>query len=162
MYQHIIAAVDGSTHADKALLQAGLLARQVGARLTVAHIVNLQNLARADSELVPTTEGLAQAQARGRAILEQARQRLADAYDLPAELHLGDSWHGKRDMAQVLARFAKEVDADLLVLATHGRTGLRHMLMGSFIENVMRAAPCPLLVVQSRLNAAGSGARLAA
>jgi nucleotide-binding universal stress UspA family protein len=149
MYQHIIAAVDGSPHADKALLQAGQLAHLLGARLTVVHIVNLQELARADAELVPTPALHTQAQARGRAIIGKSLQLLQNEIGIEAGSHLGESWHGKRDMAGVLVRFATATDADLLVLATHGRSGLVHMLMGSFIENVMRVATCPLMIVRS-------------
>lgn len=149
MYQHIIAAVDGSPHADQALRQAGLLAHLLGARLTLVHIVNLQELARGDTELVATPALHQQAQQRGKTLLGKAQHLLREEIGIEAGTHLGESWHGKRDMASVLVRFADATDADLLVLATHGRSGLVHMLMGSFIENVMRIAHCPLMIVRS-------------
>jgi nucleotide-binding universal stress UspA family protein len=45
---------------------------------------------------------------------------------------------------------ARRLKCDLIVLATHGRTGLKHMLMGSVAENVVRRAPCPVLTVRPR------------
>jgi nucleotide-binding universal stress UspA family protein len=149
MYQHIIAAIDGSPHADKAMLQAGWLAHQMGARLTLVHIVNLQSLAQASGGLISTPQLHAQAQARGRTLLSKAQYQLRSEIGIETDTHLGESWHDKRDMAGILARFAEATDADLLVLATHGRSGLMHMLMGSFSENVLRVARCPLMIVRS-------------
>ena len=45
-------------------------------------------------------------------------------------------------------RYAREHDIDLIVLGTHGRTGLVHMLMGSVAEKIVRKAPCPVLTVR--------------
>ena len=47
-----------------------------------------------------------------------------------------------------IIRTAKEHDVDMIVLATHGRSGLAHVLMGSVAEKVVRKAPCPVLVVR--------------
>lgn len=47
-----------------------------------------------------------------------------------------------------ILRAAKRLKCDLIVLATHGRTGLRHVLMGSVAENVVRRASCPVLTVR--------------
>lgn len=51
--------------------------------------------------------------------------------------------------AEAIAEFARVMQADLLVIATHGRTGLARVLMGSVAEHVVRNAPCPVLVVRS-------------
>ena len=45
---------------------------------------------------------------------------------------------------------AKELDVDLIVITTHGRTGLKHALLGSTAERVVRHAPCPVLTVRER------------
>jgi universal stress protein A len=47
-------------------------------------------------------------------------------------------------------RAARRFRCDLIVLATHGRTGLKHVLLGSVAENVVRRAPCPVLIVRPR------------
>lgn len=49
----------------------------------------------------------------------------------------------------VIVEKAKEIGVDLIVLATHGRTGLAHVLMGSVAEHVIRYAPCPVFVVRN-------------
>ena len=52
------------------------------------------------------------------------------------------------DAATEIARFAAEFRCDLLVMGTHGRTGLRHLALGSVAEAVVRTAPCSVLVVR--------------
>lgn len=47
-----------------------------------------------------------------------------------------------------IIRYARNQNIDLIVLSTHGRTGLSHVLMGSVAENVVRTAPCPVLTVR--------------
>jgi nucleotide-binding universal stress UspA family protein len=50
-------------------------------------------------------------------------------------------------------RIAEERGADLIVMGTHGRTGLQHVLLGSVAEKVVRLAPCPVLTVRHKLTA---------
>ena len=50
--------------------------------------------------------------------------------------------------AETIVRLARERNADLIVMATHGRTGLEHVVMGSVAEKVVRLAPCPVLTVK--------------
>jgi len=49
-----------------------------------------------------------------------------------------------------ITRTAEELGADLIIIATHGRTGLKRALLGSTAENVVRHATCPVLVVRER------------
>ena len=49
-----------------------------------------------------------------------------------------------------IVRLAEEESVDLIVLGTHGRTGLKHFLIGSVAEKVLRKAPCPVLVVREK------------
>jgi len=60
------------------------------------------------------------------------------------------------DPAGEILRLAAEVECDLIVLGTHGRTGLGRVLLGSVAEQVLRRAPCPVLTVKMPLPAAGS------
>lgn len=53
------------------------------------------------------------------------------------------------DPAAVILKVAQEIGADLIVMGTHGRTGLRRLLMGSVAERVVRKAPCPVLMVRT-------------
>jgi nucleotide-binding universal stress UspA family protein len=55
------------------------------------------------------------------------------------------------DPAALIVSVAEEVACDLIVMGTHGRTGLRRLLMGSVAEHVLRTAPCPMLTVRGPL-----------
>ena len=50
-------------------------------------------------------------------------------------------------LANAVVQVATEVDADLIVLKTHGRTGLSHLILGSVAEEIVRTAPCPVLTL---------------
>jgi nucleotide-binding universal stress UspA family protein len=52
--------------------------------------------------------------------------------------------------ADAIVRTAEELDVDLIIMATHGRTGVPHMVLGSVAEKVVRHAPCPVLTVRQR------------
>jgi nucleotide-binding universal stress UspA family protein len=149
MVQHIIVAVDGSRHAVHALRHAGQLAQARQAQLTLVHISNLQDLMQIEAESSALPILLERCLQRGRDILDQARSQLAEQQpEVRYQVHQGESWNGKREMAAQLVSFATAHDVDLIVLGSHGRSGLINLLMGSFIENVLRIAPCPLLIVR--------------
>ena len=57
--------------------------------------------------------------------------------------------------AEEIVRYADACDADLIIMGTHGRTGIAHALMGSVAEQVVRVAPCPVLLVRTAKRAAG-------
>jgi nucleotide-binding universal stress UspA family protein len=62
-----------------------------------------------------------------------------------------DTWEvaiGVGRPADTIVRLARERNADLIVMATHGRTGLEHVVLGSVAEKVVRLAPCPVLTVK--------------
>jgi nucleotide-binding universal stress UspA family protein len=56
--------------------------------------------------------------------------------------------------AEEIVRYADFADVDLIIMGTHGRTGLAHALMGSVAEQVVRLAPCPVLLVRTPKHAA--------
>ena len=73
--------------------------------------------------------------------------RYADAKyrGIPFEVLFGDP-------GQKIANFAKEIKAGLIVMSSHGRTGLAHLLIGSVAERVVRLASCPVLILRSEPN----------
>jgi universal stress protein A len=75
--------------------------------------------------------------------LTQLRDLVANAFQGPwdVEVAMGHP-------ADTIARVARERGADLIVMSTHGRTGLQHVLLGSVAEKVVRLAPCPVLTVK--------------
>jgi universal stress protein A len=66
------------------------------------------------------------------------------ATGVKVEGHLTDA-----PAAPAIAEIAKDVSADLVVMGTHGFTGLRHLLLGSVAERTLRLAPCAVLTVKS-------------
>ena len=82
-------------------------------------------------------------QDRYEAALTQLRDSMPDSFQgaWEAEVAAGSA-------AETIVRVAQERDADLIVMGTHGRTGLQHVLLGSVTEKVVRSAPCPVLTVR--------------
>lgn len=91
----------------------------------------------------------AAAVAQGNEVLDFAVKTAQDLGVADVQKHLLVANKGAREMAQELVDYADEQGANLLVLGTHGRTGLMHLLMGSFAETVMRQSHLPLLVIRS-------------
>jgi nucleotide-binding universal stress UspA family protein len=80
---------------------------------------------------------------RGEEALTQLRDLIANAFQGPWEVEVAMG-----HPAETIVRVAQERSADLIVMSTHGRTGLQHVLMGSVAEKVVRLAPCPVLTVK--------------
>lgn len=72
------------------------------------------------------------------------------ADELPVTLHIEPG-----DPAETISGYAARVQADLIVMATHGRTGLRHLVLGSCAEKVVRTAGCPVLVMRDKKHREG-------
>jgi len=75
---------------------------------------------------------------------------LTQLHDLIPEAFRG-TWEAELAVgptAETIVRVARERGADLIVMGTHGRTGLQHVLLGSVAEKVVRLAPCPVLTVR--------------
>ena len=144
-YKRILAAVDGSPTSDNGLREALRVARREDARLFIVNVVNdfptftaLDGPAPVD--LVPLLrEG-------GRRVLARASTIAKKAGVKPTML--------MREMvgglaADAIVREARKQRADLIVLGTHGRRGVRRMVMGSDAEQVVRTSPVPVLLVRA-------------
>ena len=127
--KHVLAATDGSRHGEAAVGAAGHLAKQAGLPMTVVSVVITSHSAARRQE---TEQAVA-----------TAVQRLKDM-GVTAE---GKTLEGRPDEAIVKA--AEAVGADLIVVGSHGRTGLKHILLGSTVERVLDQARCAVLVVKT-------------
>jgi universal stress protein A len=139
---------DYSPCADRAVALAADLARHHGARIVLAHVTDLHGLT-ADA-LVPDRESgqMVRADAYARAEATRELERRADslrAAELPVDIAIGFG-----DVADQILELAGETKADVIVMGTHGRTGLAHMLIGSMTEKVLRRASVPVLTVRDR------------
>lgn len=141
--KQILVPIDFSVTAEKALAYAMPFAEQFGAKLTVAHIVDLtiRPIDYGSDELDATSYTTA-AQQKLDAVL---RDRLPGTLPKPAATaaRAGIPW-------LEICNLAKEIEADLIILTTHGYTGLKRVFLGSTAERVVRHAPCPVLVVREK------------
>jgi nucleotide-binding universal stress UspA family protein len=137
----ILVPTDLSRPAAQALRYAVPLARQVDGRITLLHVL--------EWPVVPAKVGaLMTDEARLTRGAEQAMADLAHA-TVPREL-LGRLVVRVGRSYEEISRAARDLKMDLIVQATHGRTGVRRMLLGSTAERVVRHAPCPVLTVPRR------------
>lgn len=151
MYKHLVVAVDGSETSVHALKHACSLAALGGSQLTLVHVANPAEYMTLAPEFVQHGSYEEAAVANGNAILSDALAVTngAEKGIAGVDTHLLLASKGARDMAQELVNYADQRGADLLVLGTHGRSGMMHLLMGSFAETVMRVSHLPLLIIKS-------------
>jgi nucleotide-binding universal stress UspA family protein len=136
---------DGSDTANTGLREACRLAKQQGAQLRILHVVD--EILAVSPELYGgaydlITDGLRKA---GRAILTYA-ESLARKEGLTVETQLVEAMG--RPAGELVINAAKEWRADLIVCGTHGRRGLRRIVMGSDAEHIVRHSPVPILLVR--------------
>lgn len=137
--QTILCAYDFSETAALALQQARRLADRHDARLVLAHVVEPIPLGPYPNISAPTSD-LAISEIAEKRVEEEARALRASGRDVDVIVRLGEP-------GSTLVSVAEEVGADLVVLGTRGLTGVRHVLLGSTAEAVVRRAPMPVLTV---------------
>jgi len=143
---HILVPVDFSPGSDAALAWARDLAAQYEARLSLVHVVTDP---RAVGVLTPEVYVPAVPETQER-LLREARERLERA--VPAEEHsrFGLSVDARiGGVMENILEAAREQNVDLIVMGTHGRHGLAHLLLGSIAEGVLRNATCPVLTTHA-------------
>lgn len=152
MYKRIAVAVDGSKTSDAALAEAIRLGGAMNATLLLLHVCEeMPLMMEPDGMTVLMTPDIMQAIAEaGRVLLNKCRNTVAAA-GLPVETKLIETAGGH--MGREIAQAAQGWGAELLVVGTHGRKGVVHLLLGSVAESVMRNASMPVLLVRDNANA---------
>jgi nucleotide-binding universal stress UspA family protein len=135
----ILYPTDFSPESQAAFEAACDLASAKGGRLVVLHVERppLSNLG--GSTFVPPLPS----EYDQKQLLEQLQSLQPLRPDISLERRLE---YGAPE--SIILKVAQEIGADLIVLGTHGRTGLRRLLMGSVAEHILRKAPCPVLTVR--------------
>ena len=157
-FTKILVPLDFSPHAERAFSYATTLAQRFGASLGLVHVVEDPFVAGAwgHEAYVPNVDelfqGLVASAERQLARLKQST--IALGVTVETAVITGTP-------ARAIVEHAKEGGFDLVVMGTHGRTGLSHVVLGSVAERVVRAAPCPVLTVRTRAAAAAEGAAAA-
>lgn len=139
----ILYATDYSESGKAALPLAAALARQTGATLLIAHV--------SEEEPYPVGELFDESRESDEAELKTLKAVVPADTSVKCEHRLLYGEPGSTevtDPAKVLVDFAKSENVEAIVLGTHGRTGLAHLLMGSVAESVLRHASCPVIAVK--------------
>lgn len=146
MYQNILVALDGSVPSWRALKQAVSLAALTKGVVHPIYVVDKTPLFSYGGYYDPITL-LEAMRKEGVAVLGEAEKTCAaDAVECRAEMVESDS--ASDDVAAVVLRHAEQIHADLLVMGTHGRRGVRRLVIGSVAEQVLRQSRTPLLLVR--------------
>ena len=147
MYKRILVALDGSETSMRALTASLNLARQGGGRVRLVHVVEelaylggFDPYGASSGDLVKVIrENAAKVLATGLAA--------AGSAGVEADTVLYDNF-GER-LPEAVADAARQWNADLIVVGTHGRRGMGRVLMGSGAEQIIRLSPVPVLVIRS-------------
>ena len=123
--REILFATDLSTHSESAFQVALALAEHFGARLQLIHVVAFESMRKA---------GLAKLKAF-------AEVKMTEGTEFTTTVGVGMA-------SSEIVNYAAREKIDLIVMGTHGRTGLAHVLMGSVAEAVVRTAPCQVLTIK--------------
>jgi nucleotide-binding universal stress UspA family protein len=151
MYKKILVPVDGSAAANRGLDEAIRAAKAFGGALRLVHVANELILADDSSAGLSYATLSGAVREIGRRILAQAEEK-ARSQGVSAESELVEAIGGRT--ADFIVDRAKQWPADLIVMGTHGRRGLRRLALGSDAELVLRYAPGPVLFVREAPEAA--------
>jgi nucleotide-binding universal stress UspA family protein len=138
----ILVPTDFSAHADAAFRYALDLARRFDASVRLITVVEDLLAAGVWSSEIYTADVAGLQINIVRDTEERLRRSVPSGATVTTEVRVGNA-------ARQILEVAKEHGADLIVLGTHGRTGLAHVLMGSVAEKIVRLAPCPVLTLRA-------------
>ncbi|MGF1464914.1 MAG: universal stress protein [Sandaracinaceae bacterium] len=137
--ERVLCPVDFSPGSERALAYAVFLRRQLGAEVHVLHVYQLPVYALPDGALLPGPEFTVRLQ-------DDSNKALQEMLDQHPDEELDGHLVEGVPHAEIIRR-AKELDCDLIVMGTHGRTGLERLLLGSVAERVVRTSEVPVLTV---------------
>ena len=140
--RRILVPIDFSEASDKALRYARKFLEQFGAEITLLHVIQPMAYPSDFGYPPPVVDTVDEAL---RVQVTSRLKNFANQSDPPMQtlIRVGQPYHEITTVAQ-------ELNADLIIIPTHGRTGLKHVLLGSTAERVVRYAPCPVLTVRER------------
>lgn len=146
MYTHILAPIDGSPTSERGLREAIGLAKDQRARLRLLHVVDKSLLMLDTTGMVDWADVIQSLREDGEQLVSRAKT-LAAAHGIEAEGVVVETL-GQRVADRILSE-ARDWQADLIVMGTHGRRGFRHLVLGSDAEAVLHDAPAPVLLVRA-------------
>ena len=139
---HILVPTDFSEYANQALDDATELAQNLQARLTLLHVIDTTPLGVVEGAAMLPPSYWQEVEMSIEQSMEASLKRLDDVGVQ------GETIIARGVPFQTIIDTARDHNIDLIVMGTHGRTGLTHALMGSVAEKIVRLAPCPVLVTR--------------
>jgi nucleotide-binding universal stress UspA family protein len=138
MFRHLLVPLDGSKVAEDVLPAVAALARHLGARTTLLHVIerDAPHAVHGDAHITDGAEADAY-------LTKCAERAFAGTAVVSRHVHV----RAESNVAQSIADHAVELGADLIVLCTHGSRGLRHRLFGSVAQAVAGAGSSPVLLI---------------
>ncbi|CAN7782472.1 universal stress protein [Caballeronia sp. LjRoot34] len=146
MYRNILIAVDGSESSKRALLQAVHMANAGYEKITAVYVLDRSAMLMyaANSNQFAIVDTLRH---DGERVLADAQAVMAE-HGLKCDVEVAETDNISECVADCLLRSAERHGADLVVMGTHGRRGVRRMITGSIAERFLRFSCCPVLLVR--------------
>jgi nucleotide-binding universal stress UspA family protein len=147
-YKRILVPVDGSGASNLGLREAIQLAKSARASLQLVHVVDQHYVLMSGAEMgIYSKDLMPSLRQAGRSVLRKA-ETLVKKQGVNCSSTLLETLTGPA--ADLIVRQARRWRADLIVIGTHGRRGLRRLVMGSDAEQIVRSSPVPVLLVRSK------------
>jgi nucleotide-binding universal stress UspA family protein len=138
MSETILVPFDGSKYSNKALREAVSMSKKSGAALVILSVVDITD--EFEAQAPGLTDKLT---IKTKKLLDKVADKIASMnIKVMKEVHIGDPY-------EIIVTMAKKKKADLIVMGSHGRTGITRLLMGSVAARVIGHAPCNVLVVKT-------------
>jgi nucleotide-binding universal stress UspA family protein len=137
-WKNILLATDGSKNSDEAAEKAIVFARAYGGRIGIVSVVDLPD------------ELYAEAPSLVEKLVKKAREYVDKVQTMAAVAAVETETYVREGQShRIIVALAGDIQADLIVMGSHGRSGIKRLLMGSVTEKVIGHAPCPVLVVKT-------------
>ena len=144
MFKHILVPVDGSETSNKAVVKAVGLAKAFGSIVTVLYVIDPYPFTGVGADFAyGQAQYLSAATAEANQALDEAKKVFEDA-GVQVNTLLGEGHAVHEGIGRVLS----SVDADLIVMGSHGRRGLEKLMLGSVTQRVLGVVHVPVLVVR--------------
>ncbi len=140
----ILVPVDFSEHSDRALRYADTLAECLGASLHLIHAIEMPAMWGSETYTVDLGTLLDDMTADATRRMAECLAAVPDTLSATSAVELGRP-------TEVIAQAAADCHAHLIIMGTHGRSGLSHLVMGSVAERIIRTAPCPVLTARDKV-----------
>ncbi len=147
MYKRILVPVDNSATSRAALEEAKRFAKNECAAVRLVHVIDLAQFAWSANEFLDVPRLQTSLRESGQTVLAESVAAMREV-EIEPESAMLETWGGL--LYKAIIDDALEWKADLIIMGTHGYGGLKHVLLGSVAEGVIRHAPAPVLLVKMK------------